>query len=137
MTRKIIPTRRAFLLTTAGLAAAPGALAAASDPFADSPWRKVTDAEWRKRLTPAQNHILRQDGTETPYTSPLDQQWHKGTYVCVACELPLFKSEWKFEAHEGWPSFWQVMRANIRTKPDHELLLQPRTEYHCARCLGH
>lgn len=137
MTGKIVLTRRALLLASAGLAAAPAAFAVAADPFASSSWRKVTDAEWRKRLTPAQYHILRQDGTETPGTSPLNDEHRKGMYVCVACELPLFKSEWKYDPHEGWPSFWNVIKANIRTKADHMLVLEERTEYHCARCLGH
>ncbi|HWE46220.1 MAG TPA: peptide-methionine (R)-S-oxide reductase MsrB [Caulobacteraceae bacterium] len=133
--------RRSFLLGSAGTALSlmtfgAEALAARVDRFAASPWRKITNAEWKKRLSPASYHILREDGTERAGTSPLLNEHRKGTFVCIACGLPLFKSQWKFESGTGWPSFYNVIPGSIYKKSDHALL-EERTEYHCAQCLGH
>src|SRR5512143_2916411 len=95
-----------------------------------------SDAEWKKLLTPAQYDILREDGTERPFSSPLDHETRSGTYLCVACNLPLFPSKFKYDSGTGWPSFFDVLPGHIETKQDFQLLL-PRTEYHCARCGGH
>lgn len=95
-----------------------------------------TDAEWKKLLTPAQCDVLRRDGTEAPFTSPLDHEKRSGMYVCVACELPLFPSKFKFDSGTGWPSFYDVLPGRVETVTDYKLVL-PRTEYHCARCGGH
>src|SRR6266540_3654251 len=65
-----------------------------------------TDAEWRAILTPEQFRVLRRHGTERAGTSPLDKQYGRGTYVCAGCDLPLFKSDTKFDSGTGWPSFW-------------------------------
>ena len=102
--------------------------------YASSPWRKISDAEWKRRLPPDSYRTLRHEATERPGTSPLNREKRRGTFVCRGCDLPLFRSEWKFDSGTGWPSFSRAM--NVGTKPDF-LLLQPRTEYHCARCLGH
>jgi len=130
--------RRLFLFATAALAACsrPGPAEAGADRFANSPWRKLSDAEWRKRLPAQAYRTLRHEDTERAGTSPLDHEKRRGTFVCGGCELPLFKSEWKFNSGTGWPSFFRVMEQNIGRKRD-LLLLIPRTEYHCARCLGH
>jgi peptide-methionine (R)-S-oxide reductase len=104
--------------------------------FADSPWRRVTDAQWRERLEPLAYRVLRREATERAGTSALNDERRRGTYVCAGCELPLFRSEWKFNSGTGWPSFSRVVSENIGTKED-LLLFTPRTEYHCARCLGH
>ena len=128
--------RRALLLASAVAAMAPG-LAFAADRFADSPWRKLSDAEWRKRLSPAAYEILRHDGTEPPFSSPLLKEHRKGTFACAGCGLPLFKSEWKFESGTGWPSFFTVIPGAVTTKSDRSLPFELRTEYHCAQCLGH
>jgi peptide-methionine (R)-S-oxide reductase len=130
--------RRQFLLGSAGaaLALASGPAFAAADRFAASPWRKITDAEWRKRLPSLSYEVLRHGATERAGTSPLLNEHRKGTFVCLGCGLPLFKSEWKFESGTGWPSFYTVIQSNIYKKADHELL-EERTEYHCAQCLGH
>jgi peptide-methionine (R)-S-oxide reductase len=130
--------RRLFLFATAALAACsrPAPAEAGSDRFANSPWRKLSDAEWRKRLPVQAYKTLRHEDTERAGTSPLDHEKRRGTFVCAGCELPLFKSEWKFNSGTGWPSFFRVMEQNIGRKRD-LLLLIPRTEYHCARCLGH
>jgi peptide-methionine (R)-S-oxide reductase len=95
-----------------------------------------TDAEWKKRLTPEQYDVLRKEGTERPYTSPLNDEKRRGVYACVACDLPLFPSEFKYDSGTGWPSFYDVLPGRVETRTDY-LLLYPRTEYHCARCGGH
>jgi peptide-methionine (R)-S-oxide reductase len=123
------------MLTAASLAAPTAALAA--DRYATSPWRKISDAEWKKRLPPESYDVLRHEGTEQAWTSPLLKEHRKGTFACLGCGLPLFKSDWKFESGTGWPSFWTVLPGAVGTKTDHLLAFETRTEYHCARCLGH
>lgn len=127
--------RRAFLSGSA-LAAAPGLALGANDPYAASPWRKLSDAEWRKRLDRATYNVLRKEATELAGTSPLNKEKRRGTYVCAGCALPLFKSDWKFESGTGWPSFYTYIKGSLGKKTDHKIGVA-RTEYHCARCLGH
>lgn len=95
-----------------------------------------TEAEWRKILTSEQFHILRKHGTERAGTSPLDKTSAKGTYVCAACDLPLFTSETKFNSGTGWPSFYAPIAGAIGTSTD-KSLFTTRTEVHCRRCGGH
>lgn len=95
-----------------------------------------TDTEWRKVLSPNQYEVLRQEGTERPFTSPLNQEKHNGLFACVACGLALFPSKFKFDSGTGWPSFYDVLAGHVEFKTDYKLAL-PRTEYHCARCGGH
>ncbi|MCE5180604.1 MAG: peptide-methionine (R)-S-oxide reductase MsrB [Betaproteobacteria bacterium] len=95
-----------------------------------------TDAEWKKLLTPTQYDILRQEGTEPAFTSPLNHEKRSGLFACTACGLPLFPSRFKFDSGTGWPSFYDVLPGHVETRTDHKLLM-PRTEYHCARCGGH
>ena len=95
-----------------------------------------TDEEWREQLTPEQFHVARKHGTERAGSSPLNAEKRQGAFACAGCELPLFRSQWKFESGTGWPSFYDVIAANIGTKTDYGIGI-PRTEYHCARCLGH
>lgn len=95
-----------------------------------------TDAEWKKLLTPEQYDILRQEGTEAPFTSPLNHEKRSGMYHCIACDLALFPSKYKYDSGTGWPSFYDVLPGHVETRTDYKLLL-PRTEYHCARCGGH
>ena len=128
--------RRQLLAGALALSAAPAALAAASDPFAASPWRKLTDADWKRRLPPSSFDVLRREGTEAPGTSPLLKEHRAGTFVCLGCGLPLFKSQWKFESGTGWPSFYTALPGALARKADF-MLIAPRTEYHCARGLGH
>jgi peptide-methionine (R)-S-oxide reductase len=99
-------------------------------------YRNLSDTEWRKRLTPQQYDILRKHGTERPGTSPLNSEKRKGTFVCAACELPLFGSATKFESGTGWPSFYQPLPDAVETKQDRSFFMT-RTEAHCSRCLGH
>ena len=132
--------RRQVLLAASGLAlavaAGPSLVLAAADPFAASPFRKLSNAEWKKRLAPAVYNILREEGTEAPGSSPLLKEHRKGRFICAGCALPLFESKWKFESGTGWPSFYDIIPANVGRKSDHALI-EERTEYHCAQCLGH
>ena len=121
----------AFAASTAGLVSARGeAQASAIEPL------RLSDAQWRERLTPAQYAVLRQEGTERPYSSPLNDEKRKGRYHCAGCELALFDSSAKYDSGTGWPSFHSALPGAVGTKLDFALLF-PRTEYHCARCGGH
>ncbi|MGH8503735.1 MAG: peptide-methionine (R)-S-oxide reductase MsrB [Gammaproteobacteria bacterium] len=95
-----------------------------------------TEEEWRALLTEEEFHVLREEGTERPGSSPLNDEKRAGIYVCAGCALPLFKSKWKYESGTGWPSFFTAIKSHVETKRDY-LLFWPRTEYHCARCGGH
>ena len=97
---------------------------------------RLSDAQWRERLTPQQYAVLRREGTEHPGSSPLNGEKRKGIYACAGCELPLFQSQHKYESGTGWPSFHTPIAGALGTKTDFKLVL-PRTEYHCARCEGH
>lgn len=99
-------------------------------------YRKLSDTDWRKRLTADQYAILRQHGTERPGTSPLNKEKNKGIFSCAGCDLPLFSSETKFESGTGWPSFYQPLSNAVETTTDRSFFMT-RTEVHCARCLGH
>ena len=95
-----------------------------------------TDEQWKKILTPPQYEILRNEGTERAFTSPLNNEKRAGTYVCAGCDHPLFSSDMKYDSGTGWPSFYTTLPGAVETKIDFKLLY-PRTEYHCARCGGH
>jgi peptide-methionine (R)-S-oxide reductase len=94
------------------------------------------DEEWRRLLAPAAYSVLRQEGTERPFTSPLNAEKRSGIYQCAGCALPLFASAAKFDSGTGWPSFHTPLPEALVTRTDFKLIL-PRTEYHCARCSGH
>src|SRR5665811_935025 len=133
--------RRALL--TAGVAL--GALMAASK-FAeaetmttttqDIDYRKLTDADWRKRLNAQQYDILRKHGTERAGTSPLNKEKRKGTFACAGCDKPLFSSDTKFESGTGWPSFFKPLDNAVETTTDKSFFMT-RVEVHCERCHGH
>ncbi len=93
-------------------------------------------AEWKSLLPPESYHVLFEDGTERAGTSPLNREKREGTFVCAACNHPLFTSDKKYESGTGWPSFFDVIPGAVGTKKDFKLVW-PRTEYHCARCGGH
>ncbi len=95
-----------------------------------------SEAEWRKALTPLQFSILRQHGTERPFSSPLDEEGRKGTYACAGCDLPVFASADKFDSGTGWPSFTRPIPGAVQTSQDRSLGML-RTEAHCRRCGGH
>tara|TARA_B100000686_G_C16679367_1_gene911039 strand:- start:595 stop:1089 length:495 start_codon:yes stop_codon:yes gene_type:complete len=96
----------------------------------------LDDDVWRTRLTAEEFRVLRDEGTEPSGSSPLNNEKRTGVFVCAACELPLFKSETKYESGTGWPSFYDAIDGHVDTKLDFKMIL-PRTEYHCARCGGH
>jgi len=97
---------------------------------------KKTDTEWKILLSPERFNILRESGTEPSGSSPLNDEKRKGSYVCAACDLPLFSSEMKYDSKTGWPSFFTSLPNRTETSIDFKLIY-PRTEYHCARCGGH
>ena len=97
---------------------------------------KLSKEEWRKRLGVAQFNILREEGTERPGSSPLNNEKRPGVFACAGCDLPLFTSAMKYESGTGWPSFFTTIPGVFGTSTDFKLVL-PRTEYHCARCGGH
>ncbi len=92
--------------------------------------------EWKGLLTEEQFRILFREGTERPFSSPLNDEKRAGTFLCAACYLPLFSSETKYDSGTGWPSFYAPLEGRLGTKTDWKIGY-PRTEYHCARCGGH
>jgi peptide-methionine (R)-S-oxide reductase len=112
------------------------AVAAPAAPAVRTDKLVLTDAQWRQRLTPDQYRVLRRDGTEPPFSSALNGEKRRGTFKCVACDLPLFTSAMKYDSGTGWPSFFETLPGAFGVSTDYKLIL-PRTEYHCARCGGH
>ena len=103
-----------------------------------NPIQKLTKSleEWRELLTPEQYSVLFEEATERPFTHALDGEKRAGTFLCAACQLPLFTSDAKFDSRTGWPSFTQAIEGNMEIKRDFKMIL-PRSEYHCRRCGGH
>jgi peptide-methionine (R)-S-oxide reductase len=97
---------------------------------------KLSDAEWKKRLTPQQYAVLRRESTERAGSSPLNKEKRRGVYSCAGCGLPVYSSATKFESGTGWPSFWKPLANAVGTREDNSLLFK-RTEVHCRRCGGH
>ena len=133
--------RRALLLSFAAtglslVAGSASATDAAERQYASSPIRRLTPAQWQARLSPAAFGVLRREDTERPGTSALLNEHRRGTFVCAGCELPLFRSQWKYDSHTGWPSFYDAIPGALGRKTDFAIGF-PRIEYHCARCLGH
>ncbi len=118
------------MLLTGAAAAFAGVARGANAPFA------LSDAQWRQKLSPAAYRVLRQAGTEQPFTSPLLNEHRRGRFACAGCDLPLFSTNTKFDSGTGWPSFWQPLAHAVATHTDYEIGL-PRTEVHCLRCAGH
>jgi len=134
-------TRRAFSVagTATGLAAAFGfSRLAGSQTASAAPAYEVThtDAEWRRLLTPAQYDVLRQKGTERPFTSPLLNEHRAGIFACAGCDQHLFSSTTKFDSGTGWPSFWAPLPNAVNEAQDNSLGMV-RTEISCRRCGGH
>jgi peptide-methionine (R)-S-oxide reductase len=127
--------RRHALTTAMGLAALlPLKAFAAGDGKAFAV--AYSEDEWKKRLTPEQYRVLRQAGTERPFTSPLLHEKRRGRFTCAGCDLPLFASETKFESGTGWPSFWAPLDGAVGGGRDTSYGME-RQETHCARCGGH
>ena len=97
---------------------------------------RLSEAEWRRRLTPEQYAVLRDEDTERAGSSPLNEEKRRGIYACAGCGLPLYSSATKYESGTGWPSFWKPLPNAIGTRPDNTLFFT-RTEVHCRRCGGH
>jgi len=95
-----------------------------------------SDADWRRLLPPASYAVLRQEATESAFSSPLDEEKRPGLYSCLACDLTLFSSKTKYDSGSGWPSFWAPLPHAVATKSDFDLGVM-RTEVHCRRCLSH
>ena len=95
-----------------------------------------TEAEWKSELTDIQFYVLRKEGTERAFSSPLDKNYSAGTYVCAACDTPLFRSEHKFNSGSGWPSFDREIKGNVAFSVDYKIGIA-RSEEHCATCGGH
>ena len=142
------PVRRQLLFAGAGAAAIVGLSFAGWRRFAMSPALAGdlaakghfevthTDAEWRALLTPDQYAVLRQQGTERAFTSPLDHEKRVGTFACAGCGNALFSSKTKFDSGTGWPSFWKPLPNGVGQDNDTTLGME-RTEIHCRRCGGH
>ncbi|QTD38150.1 peptide-methionine (R)-S-oxide reductase MsrB [Polaribacter batillariae] len=95
-----------------------------------------TEAEWKKQLSEKQFYVLRQAGTERAFTSPLNKEYRRGTYVCAACNTPLYKSEHKFDSGTGWPSFDRAVKGSVELDVDYKIGYA-RTELKCSTCGGH
>ncbi|HEY5820074.1 MAG TPA: peptide-methionine (R)-S-oxide reductase MsrB [Mesorhizobium sp.] len=96
----------------------------------------MNDDEWRKKLTPEQFNVLREAGTERPFTSPLNDEHRAGIFDCAGCEQALFDSRTKFDSGTGWPSFWAPIEKAVGTEDDSSFGMT-RTSVHCSRCGGH
>ena len=92
--------------------------------------------EWKQILTDLEYKVMRKEGTERAYTSPLDKLFDKGIYHCKGCNLPLYSSDHKYNSGTGWPSFWKALPGAIGTKTDKKFFMV-RTECHCSRCGSH
>ncbi|EPX80202.1 peptide-methionine (R)-S-oxide reductase MsrB [Litoreibacter arenae] len=125
-------TRRTFLLSATAAALFSRQVRAATGNFEVT----RTEAEWRAMLTDTQYLVMREEKTEKPYFSPLNDETRAGTYICRGCDLPLYASETKYDSGTGWPSFTAPLGNAVRTKPDNTLFTR-RTEVHCRRCGSH
>ena len=131
-------SRRSLLMglfTSISLFGSKPSIVLAAEKQSDQDW-SLSNSEWMKRLSPEAFDVLRNEGTERPFSSDLNTEKRNGTYHCAGCDLPLFASSSKYDSGTGWPSFWQFLDQAIATKVDFKLIL-PRTEYHCVRCGGH
>lgn len=129
--------RRTFL-TWLGLGAAMPVISACGASPANAQNFRVSfsEDEWRQRLTPAQFRILRQEGTERSFTSPLNDEHRDGTFLCAGCANEIYPSATKFDSGTGWPSFYREISGGVGTSTDYKLGY-PRREVHCADCGGH
>ena len=135
-------SRRRVLLGTAALGAIASYGFLRDVAAADTPGRTETfevahtDAEWRQLLTAEQYNVLREEGTERPFSSPLNDEHRAGIFGCAGCALDLFSSSTKFDSGTGWPSFWKAMDNAVLERSD-SILGMTRTEVLCRRCGGH
>jgi peptide-methionine (R)-S-oxide reductase len=133
-------SRRSFVGIAAVAVVAVPAARAFSGAKSAAPAEKLevsmTEAQWRAKLSPAAFAVLREEDTERPFTSPLNDEHRRGTFSCAGCALPLFSSTAKFDSGTGWPSFYAPLANSIQTRSDSSLGFT-RTEVHCRRCGGH
>lgn len=133
-------TRRQLLVVAASTVVGAPVVARVTSPHRGTPMKTfafaLNDAQWRERLSPAQYKVLRAQGTERAFSSPLDHERRPGRFLCAGCGQPLFESATKFDSGTGWPSFWQPIDGAVETSVDASWLMI-RTEVHCARCGGH
>lgn len=130
-------TTRRSLLAWLGAGIAVPVLAACGSPAQARNFPvSYSEAEWRRRLTPAQFAVLREEATERPFSSPLDREKRRGTFLCAGCNNELFSSRTKFDSGTGWPSFYRPLPGAIGQSTDFKLGY-PRKEVHCADCGGH
>jgi peptide-methionine (R)-S-oxide reductase len=130
--------RRSLLLAGAGLTAVAAGLSIRSTPTRAMnrfPF-SLSDAEWKNKLTPDQFSVLREQATERPFTSSLNQEKRRGVFHCAGCDQALFDSSTKFDSGTGWPSFWQPIDSAIGEESDTTLGMM-RMEVHCSNCGGH
>lgn len=122
--------RRTFIAAAAALGFGTRAAEAANFEVTRS------EDEWRAMLSDIEYKVMRREGTERAYTSPLNDEKRAGTFLCKGCDLPLYSSKTKFDSGTGWPSFYEAMPNAVETKPDRALFMV-RTECHCRRCGSH
>jgi len=132
-----VATLGGWRLLAGGRANATDAAGAGGKPKAPETFEvTLSDAEWRKKLTPTQYAVLRQEGTERPFSSPLNDEHRKGIFSCAGCQLDLFSSSTKFDSGTGWPSFWAPLPNAVGTTDDRTFGML-RVAVHCHRCGGH
>jgi peptide-methionine (R)-S-oxide reductase len=133
-------TRRRFLVSVGAASATILAATSCERPATASPAGDFevthTEAEWKQLLTADQYNVLREAGTELPYSSPLNDEHRRGVFGCAGCALDLFSSDTKFDSGTGWPSFWRPLDAAVLERRDDSLGMS-RTEVLCRRCGGH
>jgi peptide-methionine (R)-S-oxide reductase len=134
-------TRRGFIAWIGGISAAIAALrwtvGSRDTPLAAGNFEITRSPdEWRRLLSPEQFAVLREHGTERPWSSSLNKEYGRGVYACAGCQLPLFSSETKFDSGTGWPSFWAPIEGAVGTSVDTSFFMR-RTEVHCRKCGGH
>ncbi len=126
---------RRALLTSALVLPLLGALRPAQASGGTFPFA-LTDEEWRARLSPEAYEVLREEGTEYAFTSPLNDEKRPGIFHCAGCDQPLYDAAHKFDSGTGWPSFWQALPGAVGNREDRRLFMV-RTEEHCSNCGGH
>lgn len=130
-------TNRRSALAWIGAGIALPVLASCGSPAQAKTYKvSLSDAEWKRRLSPASYKVLRHQDTEPPFSSPLDKEKRAGTFVCAGCGNDLYSSTTKFDSRTGWPSFYRPLPGAVGTKTDFKIGY-PRTEVHCADCGGH
>ena len=131
-----LASRRRFLARLGSGTIAAFALCAFSGASAQGRPFRMSAADWKRLLGPERYAVLRQAATERPFSSPLNSEHRRGTFLCAGCALPLFSSAAKFDSHTGWPSFFRPLSGAVETRPDHSLGMR-RTEVLCRRCESH